>query len=147
MEQMIKGIPNISYILDDIIITGKTDEEYLKNLQPVLQKLQNYNLCVKKDKCRFFQEEITSRGHKTDANGLHKKREETEVIINAPQIENVTQLRAFLGLVNYYSRFLPSVASVLYPLYQLLQKNVQFQWTVATQKVFETIKEMIASDT
>ena len=53
--QVLDGIPNTSCILDDMIITGKTDEEHLTNLQTVLKRLQDYNLRVNKDKCKFFQ--------------------------------------------------------------------------------------------
>lgn len=70
-----------------------------------------------------------------------------EAVINAPKPENVTQQRAFLGLVNYYSHFLPNMASVLHPLYQLLKKSLKYTWTSAAQKAFDTVKEMITSDT
>ena len=146
MDQILKDIPNTSCILDDIIITGKSDEEHLKTLETVLQRLQDYNLRVNRDKCSFFQEEITYCGHKINANGLHKTQDKIEAVINAPVPENVTQLRAFLGLVNYYSHFLPNMASVLHPLYQLLKKDRKYAWTPATQNAFDTVKEMITSD-
>ena len=147
IDQVLDGLPNTSCILDDTIITGKTDEEHLTNLQTVLKRLQDYNLRVNKDKCKFFQEEISYCGHKIDSNGLHKTQEKIEAIVNAPKPENFTQLRAFLGMVNYYAKFLPNLASVLHPLNQLLQKNVKFQWTAATQKAFEKVKKLITSDT
>ena len=145
MDQVLKGIPNTSCILDDIIITGKTGDEHLKTLEAVLQRLMDYYLCVNEAKCKFFQEEITYCGHKIDANGLHKTQDKIEAVINAQKPENVTQLRAFLGLVNYYSHFLPSLASVLHPLYQLLKQKVKFLWTESAQKAFQNVKEMITS--
>ena len=123
MDQVLKDIPKTSCILDDIIITGKSDEEHLKTLETVLQRLRDYNLRAHVDKCSFFREEITYCGHKINANGLHKTQEKIEAVINAPVPENVTQLRAFLGLVNYYSHFLPNMASLLHPLYQLPKKD------------------------
>ena len=147
LDQVLDGIPNTSCILDDMIITGKTDEEHLTNLQTVLKRLQDYNLQVNKDKCKFFQEVISYCGHKIDSNGLNKTQEKIEAIVNAPKPENLTQLRAFLGIVNYYAKFLPNLASVLHPLNQLLQKDVKFQWTAATQKAFEKVKKSITSDT
>ena len=62
-------------------------------------------------------------GHEIDANGLHKTQEKIEAVVNAPRPENVSQVLSFLGLVNYYNRFLPNAASVLYPLHVLLQKS------------------------
>ena len=129
-----------------MIITGKTDEEHLQNLQTVLKRLQDYNLRVNKGQMKFFREEISYCGHKIDLNGLQKTHEKIEAIVNAPKPENLTQLRAFLRLVNYYAKFLPNLASVLNPLNQSLQKNVKFQWTAAIQKVFEKVKKLITSD-
>ena len=147
MDQVLKDIPNTSCILDDIIITGKSDEEHLKTLETVLHRLQDYNLRAHVDKCSFFRKEITYCGHKINANGLHKTQEKIEAVINAPVPENVTQLRAFLGLVNYYSHFLPNMASVLHSLYQLLKKDKKYTWTTTAQNAFDTVKEMITSDT
>ena len=84
--------------------------------------------------------------HKIDANGLHKTQDKIEAVINASKTENETQLRAFLGLVNYYSHFLPNLASVLHHLYKLLKQNVKFIWTESAQKAFQNVKEMITSD-
>ena len=53
----------------------------------------------------------------------------------------------FLGLVNYYSKFMQNLASVLHPLYQLLQKDVKFKWTAETQKAFEKVKTLITAET
>ena len=146
MDQVLKGIPNLSCILDDIIITGKTDDEHLKTLEAVLQRLMDYNLRVNEAKCKFFQEEITYCGHKIEANGLHKTQGKIEAVINAPKPDNVTQLRAFLGLVNYYFHFLLNLASVLHPLYKFLKQNFKFICTETAQKAFQNVKEMILSD-
>ena len=146
MDLFLKGIPNTSCILDDIVITGKTDGEHLKTLEAVLQSLMDYNLGVNKAKCKFFQEEISYCGHKINANGLHKTQEKIEAVINAPKPENVTQLGAFLGLVNYYSHFLPNLASELHPLYQLLKQTAKVIRTETAQKAFQKVKEMITSD-
>ena len=121
--------------------------EHLKNLQTVLKRLQAYNLRVNKDKCKFFQEEISYCGHKIDSYGLHKTQEKIEAIVSVPKPEHLTQLRAFLGMVNYYAKFLPNFARVLHPLNHLLQKAVKFQRTAATQKTFEKVKKLITSDT
>ena len=96
MDQVLKDIPNTSCILDDIIITDtKTDEEHLKTLETVLQRLQDHNLHANQDRCSFFQEEITYCGHKIDANELHKPQQKIEAVINAPKPENETKLLLF----------------------------------------------------
>ena len=64
------------------------DDEHLKTLEAVLQRLMDYNLRVNEAKCKFFQEEITYCRHKIDANGLHKTQDKIEAVINAPKIVN-----------------------------------------------------------
>ena len=106
----------------------------------------DYNLCVNEAKCKFSQEESTNCRHKIDANRLHKTQDKIEAVISAPKPENVTQLRSFLGLIKYYSHFIPNLANLLHPLYQLLKQNAKFIWTESSQKAFQNVKEIITSD-
>lgn len=103
MNQVLTNIPKTKCILDDMIITGSTDEEHLQNLSLVLQRLEQYGLRANLDKCQFFKNQINYCGHVIDKAGLHKSNEKTNAVENAPTPENVSQLRSFLGLVNYYS--------------------------------------------
>ena len=73
--------------------------------------------------------ELEYLGHMVDAEGLHPLPSKLEAIIKAPNPENVQQLRSFLGLINYYSKFVANLASLLHPLNQLLQHNVKWKWT------------------
>ena len=58
-----------------------------------------------------------------DKHGLHKTQEKVDAVVNAPRPENVHQIRAFLGLVNYYRKFLPNLATILNPLNGLLEQG------------------------
>ena len=69
-----------------------------------------------------------------------------EAIVSAPHPKTVTELKAFLGLVNYYSKFIPNLASVLYPLYQLLNKGVDWSWTIEREKAFKHAKTLLTSN-
>eukprot|EP00105_Crassostrea_gigas_P033303 XP_011456634.2 PREDICTED: uncharacterized protein K02A2.6 [Crassostrea gigas] len=103
MNQVLTNIPKTKCILDDMIITGSTDEEHLQNLSLVLQRLEQYGLRANLDKCQFSKDQINYCGHVIDKAGLHTSNEKTNAVENAPTPENVSQLRSFLGLVNYYS--------------------------------------------
>ena len=92
--------------IDDILITGRTDEEHLENMEKVLQRLQQYRLRLKKEKCFFLQPSVEYLGYIIDAEGLHATPQKIEAIVNAPQPRNVQELRSFLGLVNYYGKFI-----------------------------------------
>ena len=108
MDQVLANITGVKCILDDMIITGKNDEEHLANLENVLQRLSDH-LKANLEKCEFFKESVSYCGHTVSADGLHKTKEKVEAMIEAPRPENTTQLRSFLGLVNYYHRFIENL--------------------------------------
>ena len=78
---------------------------------------------------------------------MHKTPEKVRAVVDAPQPDNITQLRAFLGMVNYYHRFLPNLSHKLAPLHQLLQKGVKWEWTEDCTQAFQDIKLLMASET
>ena len=129
IEQILNGIPGTQCILDDMIITGKSDDEHLQNLESVLKRLSEYNLKANLDKTEFLKDSVTFCGHVIDKEGLHKTQGKIEAIRDAPPPENVTQLKSILGLINYYGKFLPDLASVLHPLHELLRKETKWKWT------------------
>ena len=146
MESVLSGIPKVIVYLDDILVTGTSEEDHLHNLQIVLQKIEEAGLHLKKDKCKFMVPSITYLGHKVDAQGLHPLPDKIEAIVSAPRPKTVTELKAFLGLVNYYSKFIPNLASVLYPLYQLLNKGVDWSWSIEREKAFKHAKTLLTSN-
>ena len=104
-------------------ITGKDDDEHLENLKEVPKRLKEHGLRAKMEKCAFFQEIISYCGHEVDRDGFHKTTEKVQAVVDAPQPTNTRQLRSFLGLVNYYHKFLPNVATILHPLNRLLEQG------------------------
>lgn len=146
IEQVLQGVPGTQCMLDDMVITGKSNEEHLKNLDMVLKRLSQYGLRANLEKCEFFKESITFCGHVIDRNGLHKTPEKIDAIVKAPSPCNVSQLRSFLGLVNYYGKFLPDLATVLGPLHNLLRKDSHWNWTESCEESFNKVKDLVASD-
>ena len=129
-----------------MITTGKDDAERLANLEEVLPRLQLHRLRANKAKCEFFKEKITYCGHDIDKDGLHKSAEKVEAVLNAPRPNDVVEVRSFLGLINYYHRFLPNLSTVVHPLTQLLEKNHQWKWTEQCEIAFRKVKEIITSE-
>ena len=106
-------------------------EEYLHLLETVFKRLEQYGLTINKKKSIFFRRQIEFCGHVIDAQGLHKTTEKIQAIVESPKPMNVSQLRSFLGMVNYYRKFLPNLSTKLAPLHALLQKDVKWSWTKA----------------
>ena len=84
-------------------------------------------------------------GHSTSPEGLQPTKEKICACTDAPVLTNMAQLRSFLGLVNYYSKFLPQLATVLASLYSLLRRNNKWHWRDKQQLVFSTAKDQLSS--
>ena len=111
----------------------------------MLQKLQEHGLRVRKEKCEFLQPSVEYLGHKIDANGLHALESKLEAITKAPIPRNIQELRSFLGLLNYYGRFIPNLASILHPLNALLRRDSEWVWSKECNQAFELAKEKLVS--
>ena len=145
MENLMKGLPVVVF-LDDLLIMGRSEEEHLQNLQNVLQRLQENGLRVKRSKCEFGKTQVEYLGHVLDEHGIHPSEDKVRAIQEAPAPANVKELQAFLGLVNYYGRFVPQQSTVLAPLYRLLREKVTWQWTEVERNAFSKCKELLTSD-
>jgi len=124
MAQVLSGIPNVAYYIDDILITGHTRAEHIENLHMVLQRLRDYGLKLKKSKYEFFAKDLEFLGHRISPEGIKPTAARIAGIRDAPVPTNKQELQSFLGMLTYNARFLPNVLHTLHPLNQLLQKNV-----------------------
>ena len=91
--------------LDDILVTGKSEAAHLENLRTVLDRLEAAGIRLKREKCEFMLPQIEYLGHKISARGLQPAPGKVRAIKQAPTPTDVTQLKAYLGLLNYYSTF------------------------------------------
>ncbi|KAG1927827.1 K02A2.6-like [Pimephales promelas] len=145
MEGVLQGITYVAVFLDDILVTGRNDEEHLQTLARVLRRLQEAGLRLKRSKCSFMEKEVTFLGHKVDETGLHPVPEKVTALQNAPAPKNVTELKAYLGLLNYYNKFLPNLSTILAPVHKLLRKDEKWNWEGEQEAAFAQSKEMINS--
>ncbi len=144
MEGLLRDIPNTAVYIDDILITGKTEQEHLQNLEKVLSILEDEGFTLKEEKCEFLTDEVQYLGHIISAEGVRPAKAKTRAILDAPAPNNVSQLRSFLGMVNYYGKFMSNLSTKLAPLYQLLKKKANWQWGPTEMKTFEEVKKMLS---
>ena len=97
-------------------------------------------------KCEFLKTEVVYLGLKIDAEGLHPVEEAVDAVKKAPVSQNVSELRSFLGMVQYYHPFLPDLAITLAPLHELLKKGVHWTWTKECQQAYEACRQGLTSD-
>ena len=145
METLLQGIPGVCVYIDDILITGRTDQEHLEHLAEMLRRLKEAGMRLKKGKCAYLLPSVEYLGHTISAEGLRTADSKVEAIVNAPAPKNVAELRSFLGLVNYYAKFLPNLATTLSPLYTLLRKHQKWSWGHSQTKAFEEVKSLLQS--
>ena len=126
MENMLQGLPGVSIYIDDIPVNGKTLGEHLKNLGAVLTHLEKAGLWLKREKCEFLLPTVKYLGYKVSAKGLQPTADKIEAVQSAPPPQDVSQIKSFIGLVNYYGKFLPDLSNVLAPLYKLLHKETKW---------------------
>ena len=145
MDTVLQGLPNTICYLDDILVSGATKEEHLHNLEMVLQRLEQYNNCAKKAKCAFMCDAVEYLGHRIDADGLHTLSSKVKAIQDAPQPRNVQELRSFLGLLHYYGKFLPNLATLLHPLNALLKTGSKWLWSAECSNAFKAAKRLLVT--
>ena len=144
MDTILQGLSHVIYYLDNILITDATHEEHLMNLAEILiSRLSNHGLRLKQEKCSFMQDSIEYLGHRIDTTSIHTSTSKLEVISRAPTPKNVSELRSFLGMVNYYRKFIPNLAGKLHPLYSLLKNGTKWNWSVDCAQVFDKIKTLL----
>ena len=143
METTLQGIPMVCVYLDDILISGKTDQEHLANLNEVLTRLEAAGLRLKKEKCSFCESQVTYLGHIISAEGLKPSPNKLRAVSELPVPSKVTELKTFLGLVNYYAKFLPDLANRLAPLYKLLQHGEPWNWSTQQETAFQDVKKSL----
>jgi len=143
MDTVLAGLPKVICRLDDILCGGSDDDDHLKTLSLVLDRLQNAGFKLNKSKCKFLQSSVTYLGHVIDAEGLHPTADKLKAIREAPAPKDVTALKAYLGLLMFYSRFLPNHATILAPLNNLMKAETKWKWTQKEQEAFEASKKLL----
>ena len=112
---------------DDLLVASKSPEKHLLHLRQVFERLRQYSLSINVAKSSFGQIELTFFGHKITAKGVLPLPEKVSVIKQFPKPSSVTQLRRFLGLINFYHRFILNCAHLLHPLHLFLNNLPKFR--------------------
>ena len=146
IEGLLKDMPGVAVYLDNIVLTGKTEEEHLQRLETVFKRLDKAGLKLKEKKCQFFKDNLTCMGQNISKQGISPVPAKVEAIKQAPAPTNMTELKSFLGLLNFYRKHLPSASTVLAPLYRLLKKDVTWQWNDSEEEAFNKAKELLQAD-
>lgn len=120
---MLDGLTQTGGILDDIIVTGQNDEQRIKNLHRTLKKFEECGAKFKISKCAIMQPKVELFAFVLDRKGIHPSPAKVQAVLEVCEPENRTELHSFLGLVNYYRKFIPNMSTLVSPLNQLLSTD------------------------
>ena len=143
MESLFQDMENVICYLDDLLLISKTKSDHERLLNQVFERLQNTGLKLKPEKCEIAVPEVVYLGFKITEAGVLPTLSKVKAIKEAPQPTDLTQLRAYLGLLNFYRRFIPNAASILEPLNRLLKATNSFSWGPEQEEAFRTSKNML----
>lgn len=143
MDQITQGLKFTICFIDDLLIGGHTLEECKQNLVNAIERLAQYNVKIRAEKCRFFEKRILYLGHEISAEGIRPNPDKIRAITNAPKPKDLQQLKSYLGLLNYYGRFIPNLSSELSSLYKLTRREETFLWSNECDESFERSKKLL----
>lgn len=136
--------PNIFVYLDDIVIASNSFEEHIRCLEEVARRLNEANLSINIEKSRFCVPELPYLGFILSREGVRPNPDKVESIVNFERPSSVRSLRRFLGMVNYYRRFIEGFSEVTAPLTDLLKgKPKIITWTDPAEAAFNSLKEKL----
>jgi len=143
MDQLLRGIPGVVCFFDDVLVVAATVEEHDRRLRMVLKRLLEYGIRLRQEKCVLRASKVRYLGYNVTAEGLQTSEDKVSAIVNAPAPKDVTTLQAFLGLVNFYNRFVPNLSTVLHPLHKLLGKDASWNWSRECEEAFSKVKQLM----
>uniref|UniRef100_A0A3Q7EWY2 Reverse transcriptase domain-containing protein n=1 Tax=Solanum lycopersicum TaxID=4081 RepID=A0A3Q7EWY2_SOLLC len=132
--------------LDDIVVYSNNMEDHVEHLCKVFEVLHDNKLCVKREKCSFAQSTVHFLGHTISHGEIRMDSDKIDAIKNWEAPTKVPELRSFLGLANYYRRFIFNYSAIAAPLMDLLKKDREWNWSGACQAAFERMKAAVTEE-
>lgn len=145
MYSMLQGLEGVAFLLDDVIVTGKDDTEHLRRLEEVLRRIKEHGFCLNKSKCKFMQERVNYLGLSVSRDGITTNPDKVKAVLEMPEPRDVKELSSFLGMANFYSKFIPMFSDICAPLNMLRRKDVPWTWTRVHSEAVQAIKNAITS--
>ena len=142
MQKCLKGLTTSTALvyLDDILILAVNPSQMIERLGQVFDRFRQSKLRMHPSKCRWAVEKVSFLGHVLDKNGVHVDQNKIKIVKEFPVPTTAKRVRSFLGLANYYRRFVKGFSQISAPLRNLLQKDVRFVWTDQCQEAFDKLK-------
>jgi len=136
----------VTVFIDDVMIATETEEGHDEIVEEVLKRLEENDLFVKPEKYIWKVREIEFLGVIIGEDGVKMEKEKVQGVIEWPVPRNVKDVQKFLGLANYYRRFVKDFATIAKPLHETTRKEKKRDWGEKQQKVFEELKRRFTTE-
>jgi len=130
MNEILRDMINegkVAAFVDDVLVGTETEEGHDEIVEEVLRRLEENDLCVKPEKCAWKIRKIRFLGVVIGPGGIEMEKEKVDGVLSWPELRNVKDVRKFLGLVNYYRRFIKDFAQVSRPMNVLTRKDMKWR--------------------
>ena len=148
MKRLLKGCEKFALpYLDDTAVFSHSWDEHLIHLREVLNRINEAGITLKPNKCHFGQNSVKYLGHVVGKGKMTPSELKIKAIIDFPTPETKTDIRAFIGICNYYRKYIPMFATIAAPLTSLTQgksKKGKILWTADCEEAFVTLKEKLS---
>jgi transposase InsO family protein len=134
--------------LDDILVYGRTDEEFLERLELTFQRFEQRNVSISPPKCFLGLQSVEYVGHVVDENGLRMSTSKINKVIDFKKPRTQKEMKSFLGLANYFRDHIRNYASITKPLQDMIRKYKRttiLEYTPQTEQAFIDVKEAISN--
>jgi len=163
MHQVFDGLEFIYIYIDDLLIMSHSDEEHEEHLRIVFERMEKYGLKLKASKCQFGVPKLDFLSYEISQDGVKPSQEKVSAIIEFPEPTSARQIQRFLGMTNYYHRFLQSIAHEMAPIHNHLSKllngnktksrskkqskpkPISFSWPEQCRDAFTKVKQAVAN--
>lgn len=148
LDEVLRGLDFCFSYIDDILVYSRSKSEHLEHLEIIFKRLQSYGLLINEGKCEFGQSEVNFLGFHVSQHGTQPLEDKVEAIKQFPPPKTVNGLRRFLGMLNFYRRFIPHAAADQAPLHDMLsgpkvKGSHPLTWTAELLEAFENCKASI----
>ena len=145
MNEILRDLINegkVAVFIDNVLVRTETEKGYDEIVEEILRRLEENDLYIKPEKCVWKVRKIGFLGVVIGPNGIKMEEGKVDGVLSWPEPKNVKDVRKFLGLANYYRRFIKDFARVARPINVLMRKDVKWQWGVEQQKAFNKLKRV-----
>ena len=147
MDKVIQGLEYETALcyIDDVIVFGRTVEETMNRLMVIFDRLRSANLKLKAKKCILFAKKVKFLGHVISSEGVSTDPDKVKDVVSWHAPRTVRQIRSFMGMVNYYGRYIRNLQGIAHPLHVVTKRNARFLWGPEQQFAFEELKRCLTT--